>query len=50
MPDGEGVFESVDSEVVPRDINPEDWDGTVKQTFTSNVNRPTPPEPPGPRT
>ncbi|WPJ67776.1 tail sheath stabilizer [Escherichia phage JoYop] len=50
LPNGEGVFESVDNEVVPRDIDPEDWDGTVKQTFTSNVNRPTPPEPPGPRT
>lgn len=46
----EGVFESVDNEVAPRDVNPEDWDGKVHQTYSHDVPIPTPPIPPGPRT
>lgn len=46
----EGVFESVDSEVVPRDIDPEDWDGTSIQKYASDGTPiPTDPTPPGPR-
>lgn len=48
--DDEGVFESVDTEVVPKDVAPEDWDGKVKQTYSSGIDIPTPPTPPGPRT
>lgn len=49
LPTDDSIFESVDNEVEPRDVNPEDWDGKVKQTFSHDVKIPTPPEPPGPR-
>lgn len=45
----EGVFESVDSEVDPRDVAIEDWNGDINQSYTRNVPLPTPPTPPGPR-
>ncbi|AFU64103.1 tail sheath stabilizer [Salmonella phage STML-198] len=45
----EGIFESVDSEVEPRDVNVQDWNGDSKQTYSSNIPIPTPPAPPGPR-
>lgn len=46
----EGNFESVDSEIVPRDVEQSDWDGTSIQTYDSS-GKPIPvaPEPPGPR-
>ncbi|QQG32120.1 tail sheath stabilizer and completion protein [Citrobacter phage CkP1] len=45
----EGVFESVDSEVDPRDVEIENWDGKIKQTFSSDIPIPSNPTPPGPR-
>jgi hypothetical protein len=47
--ENEGVFESVDSEVVPRDVEIENWDGKTLQTYSSDIPMPTPPTPPGPR-
>lgn len=46
----EGVFESVDSEVEPRDVEIQDWDGSSKQTYTTDIPIPVAPVPPGPRT
>ena len=46
----EGVFESVDSEVDPRDVEIEDWDGKSIQKYDSDSTPiPKEPEPPGPR-
>lgn len=45
----EGNFESVDTEVVPRDVEEEDWDGTSKQTYSHDIPIPVDPNPPGPR-
>lgn len=46
----EGVFESVDSEVDPRDVEIEDWDGKSIQKYDSDSTTiPKEPEPPGPR-
>lgn len=45
----EGVFESVDNEVSPRDSDPETWDGKVYQTYSHDIEIPVPPTPPGPR-
>lgn len=44
----EGNFESVDTEVTPRDVDPNKWDGKYKQTYSSNTPIPTE-EPPHPR-
>lgn len=46
----EGVFESVDSEVDPRDVEIQDWDGKSIQKYDSDSTPiPKEPEPPGPR-
>ncbi|AHI61084.1 tail sheath stabilizer and completion protein [Enterobacter phage PG7] len=46
----EGVFESVDSEVDPRDVEIEDWDGKSIQKYDSDSTPiPKESEPPGPR-
>lgn len=46
----EGVFESVDSEVDPRDVDIQDWDGASIQKYDSDSTPiPTEPTPPGPR-
>lgn len=45
----EGNFESVDSEVTPRDVQQEDWDGSSKQTYSHDIPIPVNPEAPGPR-
>ena len=46
----EGVFESVDSEVDPRDVEIQDWDGKSIQKYDSDSTTiPKEPEPPGPR-
>lgn len=46
----EGVFESVDSEVDPRDVEIKDWDGKSIQKYDSDSTPiPKEPEPPGPR-
>lgn len=45
----EGVFESVDSEVEPRDVEIQDWDGKTEQTYSQDVPIPVAPVPPGPR-
>ncbi|UES35763.1 proximal tail sheath stabilization protein [Enterobacter phage vB-EclM_KMB19] len=46
----EGVFESVDSEVDPRDVEIEDWDGKSIQKYDSDSTPiPKEPEPSGPR-
>lgn len=46
----EGVFESVDSEVDPRDVEVQDWDGKSIQKYDSDSTPiPKEPEPPGPR-
>lgn len=46
----EGNFESVDDEVVPRDIDPKDWDGKSIQKYCSDGTPiPVEPNPPGPR-
>lgn len=44
-----GDFESSDLEVDPRDVDKENWDGSVKVTYSANKPVPTPPEAPGPR-
>lgn len=38
-------FESVDTQVVPKDVDKEDWDGSYKQTYTTNVPKEQPPRP-----
>ncbi|QBQ76924.1 putative tail sheath stabilizer and completion protein [Escherichia phage vB_EcoM_WFK] len=43
------VFESVDTEIKPRDVEAQDWNGEVEQTYTHDIPIPTPPTPPGPR-
>lgn len=45
----EGNFESVDSEVTPRDVQHENWDGSSKQTYSHDIPIPVNPEAPGPR-
>lgn len=45
----EGNFESVDSEVTPRDVQHEDWNGSSKQTYSHDIPIPVNPEAPGPR-
>ena len=46
----EGVFESFDSEVDPRDVEIQDWDGKSIQKYDSDSTPiPKEPEPPGPR-
>lgn len=46
----EGVFESVDSEVDPRGVEIQDWDGKSIQKYDSDSTPiPKEPEPPGPR-
>lgn len=45
----EGNFESVDSEVTPREVEEEDWDGTSVQTYSHDIPIPNAPIPPGPR-
>lgn len=44
-----GNFESVDHEVVKRDVEQEDWDGTIKESYSSDIPIPVAPTPPGPR-
>ncbi|ARW57591.1 tail sheath stabilizer and completion protein [Kosakonia phage Kc304] len=46
----EGIFESVDSEVVPRHIEAAEWDGSYEQTYSKDTPIPVPPQEPGPRT
>lgn len=48
--DSEGQFESVDTEVDPRDIGKESWDGSVNQTYSHDQQIPSGDIPPGPRT
>lgn len=45
----EGNFESVDSEVVPRNVEPLEWDGTSEQTYSTEIPIPVDPQEPGPR-
>lgn len=45
----EGNFESVDSEVTPREVEEEDWDGKSVQTYSHDISIPKDPTPPGPR-
>lgn len=45
----EGNFESVDHEVVPRDVEEDEWDGTSVQTYSHDIKIPVAPEEPGPR-
>lgn len=45
----EGNFESVDSQVFPVNVEPEDWDGTVTQTYSREIDIPVDPEPSEPR-
>lgn len=47
--DSSDIYESVDTEVVPRDIDPEDWDGESKQTMSTGIPIPVAPQPPAPR-
>ncbi|BBC78231.1 tail sheath stabilizer [Escherichia phage EcS1] len=46
----EGIFESVDSEVVPRYVEEADWDGKSEQTYSHDIPIPVEPAPPSPRT
>lgn len=46
----EGTFESVDLEVIPRDVDPDKWDGTSVTKYASDGTPiPVDPVPPGPR-
>lgn len=45
----EGNFESVDSQVVPLNVEPQDWDGTSEQTYSHGLPIPTGDEPSAPR-
>lgn len=45
----EGNFESVDSEVVPRDVEQTEWDGKSIQTYSQDIPVPVEPTPPAPR-
>lgn len=45
----EGNFESVDSEVTPRNVQQENWDGSSIQTYSHDIPIPVSPEEPGPR-
>lgn len=45
----EGNFESVDTEVTPRDVEEDKWDGSYKHTYSQDIPIPKDPEEPGPR-
>ncbi len=46
----DGVFESVDTQVTPVDVDKDDWDGSYIQTTSAGIPIPVAPEPPHPRT
>lgn len=43
------IFESVDHEVAPRDVEIENWDGSSESTYSHDIPIPVAPTPPGPR-
>lgn len=47
--DAGGNFESVDSQVYPLNVEPEDWDGTSEQTYSHDIPIPAGDEPSKPR-
>ena len=45
----EANYESVDFQASPVDVNPDNWDGKLTETWTSDIPIPVDPEPPAPR-
>lgn len=45
----EGIFESVDTEIIPRHIESAEWDGSYEQTYSHDIPIPVEPEEPAPR-